>query len=120
MKEIQEILKCVEALGPDEKAIVATVIDVNGSSYRRPGAKMLIRESGNTCGTVSGGCLEADGLERAREVTHRGAPKVFTYDTSAVKDSVFSLNMGCRGVIRILLEPAPRDYFYAIKGRLAM
>src|ERR1044072_2299093 len=99
MKEIQEILKCVEALGPDEKAIVATVIDVNGSSYRLPGAKMLIRESGNTCGTVSGGCLEADVLERAREVRNSGEPQVFTYDTTAGKGSVFTLNMGGRGAI---------------------
>jgi xanthine dehydrogenase accessory factor len=120
MKEIQEILKCIEGLGPGENAVVATVIDVQGSSYRLPGAKMLIRDSGETCGTVSGGCLEADVRARAQKVTQTGQPQIFTYDTTAVKDSIFSLNMGCRGVIRILLEPVSRDYFNALRGRLEM
>ncbi len=46
---------------------LATVVDVRGSSYRLPGAKMLILEKGETFGTVSGGCLEADVLERAKK-----------------------------------------------------
>lgn len=104
MKEIQEILKKIESLEPNEKAILATVVDVQGSSYRLPGAKMLILENGETFGTVSGGCLEADVLERAKNVLETGEPQVFIYDTTNDQDSVFSLNMGCRGVIRILLE----------------
>lgn len=104
MKEIQEILKKIESLQPNEKAILATVVDVQGSSYRLPGAKMLILENGDTFGTVSGGCLEADVLERAKQVLETGEPQVFVYDTTKDVDSVFSLNMGCRGVIRILLE----------------
>ena len=115
MKELQEIIKCVEGLREDEKAVLATVVDVRGSSYRLPGAKMLIRDSGETCGTVSGGCLEADVLERARKVLQTQESHVFTYDTTAVTDSIFSLNMGCRGVIRILLEPLPVEYFALLK-----
>lgn len=106
MKEIQEILKKIETLKTNEKAILATVVDVQGSSYRLPGAKMLILENGDTFGTVSGGCLEADILERAKQVLETGEPQIFTYDTTKDVDSVFSLNMGCRGIIRILLEPA--------------
>ncbi len=106
MKEIQEILKKIKTLKPDEKAILATVVDVQGSSYRLPGAKMLILENGDTFGTVSGGCLEADVLERAKQVLETGEPQVFVYDTTKDLDSVFSLNMGCRGIIRILLEIA--------------
>lgn len=104
MKEIQEILKKIESLKPNEKAVLATVVDVQGSSYRLPGAKMLILENGDTFGTVSGGCLEADVLERAKTVLKSGSSSIFKYDTSDELDSVFSLNMGCRGVIRILLE----------------
>ncbi len=104
MKEIQEILKKIDSLQPDEKAILATVVDVQGSSYRLPGAKMLILKNGETFGTVSGGCLEADVLERAKQVLETGEPQVFVYDTTNDQDSIFSLNMGCRGVIRILLE----------------
>jgi xanthine/CO dehydrogenase XdhC/CoxF family maturation factor len=105
MKEIQEILKKIQTLQSKEKAILATVVDVQGSSYRLPGAKMLVLENGDTFGTVSGGCLEADILERAKQVLENGRPEVFVYDTTRDLDSVFSLNMGCRGIIKILLEP---------------
>lgn len=105
MKEIKEILKKISQLGANEKAILATVVDVKGSSYRLPGAKMLIMENGDTFGTVSGGCLEADVMEQAKTVLETGNPQIFVYDTTDDLDSVFSLNMGCRGIIRILLEP---------------
>ncbi|MDQ3323513.1 MAG: XdhC family protein [Acidobacteriota bacterium] len=105
MREIQEILKKKSQFSPDEKAVLATVVDVQGSSYRLPGAKMLICETGETYGTVSGGCLEADVLERAKKVLQTNKPEIFVYDTTTNDDSIFALNMGCRGVIRILLEP---------------
>lgn len=70
---------------------------------------MLIRSDGQTIGTVSGGCLEADVLERAKKVLDSGEAEVFTYDTTGNEDSVFSLNMGCRGVIDIRLEPIGKD-----------
>lgn len=111
-REFQEIFKRIESLSDDaEPMILATVVDVRGSSYRLPGAKMLIDKNFNTIGTVSGGCLEADVLERARRVLETGAAEVFTYDTTdaAREDSIFSLNMGCRGVIQILLERARID-----------
>ncbi len=104
-KEIQQIVQKIRSLDANVSAILATVVDVHGSSYRLPGAKMLILEKGETFGTVSGGCLEADVLERAKKVLQTGRPNLFTYDTTNDENSVFSLNMGCRGVIRILLEP---------------
>src|SRR4051812_40773388 len=67
---------------------------------------MLVAETGDTAGTVSGGCLEADLLERARRVLGTGDPELIVYDTRATDDTVFGLNLGCRGVVRILLEPA--------------
>jgi xanthine dehydrogenase accessory factor len=109
MKELREILRLAGELPADETAVLATVVDVKGSSYRRPGARMLIRSSGDFAGTVSGGCLEADVLERAIKVSQTGVAQVFTYDTTRDDNSVFSLNMGCRGVIRILLEPISRQ-----------
>ena len=105
MKELEQILKKTASLEPSQNAILATVVDVQGSSYRLPGAKMLIVENGDTFGTVSGGCLEADVLERAKKVWQTNDPQIFVYDTTKDENSVFSLNMGCRGVIRILLEP---------------
>ena len=115
MKEIQEILRRVGQLGENEPAVLATVVDVQGSSYRLPGAKMLILGSGETFGTVSGGCLEADVLERAQNVMNSGRAQLFTYDTNSTEDSIFSLNMGCRGVIRILLEPLSGKYFDVLR-----
>ncbi len=109
MKEIIEILRSVSSFADGEKGILATVINVNGSGYRLPGARMLMLADGQTVGTVSGGCLEADVLERAKKVRESGRSEVFTYDTTGNEDSVFSLNMGCRGVIDILLEPVGKD-----------
>ncbi|MBL8183010.1 MAG: XdhC family protein [Blastocatellia bacterium] len=105
MKEIAEIINTVFTFGPDDRAVLATVIEVKGSGYRLPGARMLILADGRTIGTVSGGCLEADVLERAKKVMSSGEAEVFTYDTTGDETSVFSMNMGCRGVIDIRLEP---------------
>jgi xanthine dehydrogenase accessory factor len=118
MKELQEIIKRVDGMTEDERAVLATVVDVQGSSYRLPGAKMLILESGKTFGTVSGGCLEADVMQRAKQVITSGRPQLFTYDTNSAEDSIFSLNMGCRGVIRILLEPLSTTYFEILREKL--
>lgn len=109
MKEIVEILKQIDMLADGEKAVLATVVDLKGSGYRLPGARMLIKTNGDAVGTVSGGCLEADILERSRRVLSSGLAEVFTYDTTADEQSVFSLNMGCRGVLRILLESVERS-----------
>lgn len=105
MREIREILNEIGKLRRGEKAVLATVVDLKGSGYRLPGARMLIKANGDATGTVSGGCLEADVLERAKRVLATGRSEVFVYDTTADENSVFSLNMGCRGVLRILLEP---------------
>src|SRR5215203_4481865 len=109
MKEIRDILLQIEGLADSELAVLATVVDLQGSGYRRPGARMLIKADGDSFGTVSGGCLEADVMERAKRVLQSGQAEVFVYDTTADEESVFSLNMGCRGVLRILLEPIGKD-----------
>lgn len=106
MKELQTILETHSALNAGKNAVLATVVDVQGSSYRLPGARMLIDENGRSVGTVSGGCLETDVLERAKKVLASNVPTVITYDTTQNEDSVFGLGMGCRGVVRILLEAA--------------
>lgn len=118
MKELQTILKESARLRQENlAAVLATVVDVKGSGYRLPGAKMLISETGATFGIVSGGCLESDVLTRAAEVLKTGAPQVLTYDTTSHKDSVFSLNMGCNGITRILLESvADNKYFEFVEN----
>jgi xanthine/CO dehydrogenase XdhC/CoxF family maturation factor len=110
-KEIQQIIEKINALAPEEKAIMATVVDVQGSGYRRPGARMLIDRNGYGIGTVSGGCLEADVLERAKKVFETNEATVIIYDTTNDENSVFGLGMGCRGVVRILLESVSTNSF---------
>ncbi len=80
---------------------------------------MLILKNGDTFGTISGGCLEADVLERATKVLASGNSEIFTYDTTGDENSVFSLNMGCRGVIEILLEPVDKESELIAKMRTA-
>lgn len=110
MRELRQILEKAAQLDEGEKAVLATLVDVNGSSYRLPGARMLMLENGETFGMISGGCLDADVRERANRILKNGHADIFTYDTTNDENSVFSLNMGCRGVIRIFLEPVGRDH----------
>lgn len=110
----------LDSFSDGERAILATVVDVLGSGYRRPGAKMLIAENGTAYGTVSGGCLEADVLARAKKLLKSGESEVLTYDTTTGPvDSVFSLNMGCSGIVRILIEPVEKDEILFRSWRLA-
>jgi len=104
MMELRHILERTAA-DPDDRSVLATLVDVKGSGYRLAGARMLIDGNGRSIGMVSGGCLEADILERAKEVRHSGEPTVVSYDTTKDdSNSVFGLGMGCRGVVRVLLE----------------
>ncbi|HEY2848077.1 MAG TPA: XdhC family protein [Pyrinomonadaceae bacterium] len=113
-KELRDILERVSSLGPADQAVLATVVGLEGSGYRLPGARMLIDRNGAVIGTVSGGCLEADLLERAERVFATGEPAVVTYDTRGKDDSVFSLNMGCNGVLRVLLEPVDGNDLFGL------
>jgi xanthine/CO dehydrogenase XdhC/CoxF family maturation factor len=108
MKELRAIVEAFEQARSDGKACaLATVVGVKGSAYRRPGALMLVTEDGQTIGAVSGGCLERDVILRARRVIERGEPTLATYDTTDDDDIEFGVGLGCRGVIRILIEPLP-------------
>jgi xanthine dehydrogenase accessory factor len=87
------------------KAALATILKVEGSSYRRPGARMLIEDNGNWTGAISGGCLEKDALRKALTVMQNGKPKIVTYDTTDEEENVFGIGLGCNGIIDVLIEP---------------
>jgi xanthine/CO dehydrogenase XdhC/CoxF family maturation factor len=108
MKELQEIIHAYDAIKrAEQKAILATIVKVKGSTYRRPGARMLIREDGTTIGAISSGCLEADVAERARKVKESREACTVVYDLTSPQNDVWGLNLGCNGIIHILLEPLP-------------
>jgi xanthine dehydrogenase accessory factor len=93
-----------------QRAALATVVKVTGSSYRSPGARMLITENGRWYGSISGGCLEGDALRKARQVMSAGKPKTVTYDTSDESNKSLGISLGCNGVIDVLIEPiSPAD-----------
>ena len=105
MKEVQAIVEAFEKSNEDGgTTALATVIEVRGSTYRRPGARMLVTQGGRTVGSISGGCLEADVFERAQQVMTSGEPTVVTYDTTSPDDIVWGLGLGCNGFIRVLIE----------------
>ena len=86
-------------------ASLATVVKVRGSSYRSPGARMLITDDGRWVGSISGGCLEGDALRKARQVMTDKKPVTVTYDTREESNQNLGIGLGCNGVIDVLIEP---------------
>lgn len=92
-------------LSTTEPVVLATVVRVTGSSYGGVGTRMVIPQNGSPIGIVSGGCLESDLAEHAKQVQQTHRPKVVTYDTRADDDAAWGLGLGCNGLIDVLLEP---------------
>jgi xanthine/CO dehydrogenase XdhC/CoxF family maturation factor len=106
MKEINDIIRAYdEARSHDRQTALATVVHVEGSSYRRPGARMLITEDGGLTGAISGGCLEGDALRKALHVISQKKPMLVTYDTMDEDDAKSGIGLGCNGIIQVLIEP---------------
>lgn len=104
MHDLHAILDAWRTLEHSNRdAVLATVVHVKGSAYRRPGARMLILPDGRRIGSVSGGCLEGDVAKKAWWFTE-GRPAVRVYDTSSEEDAVWEFGLGCSGVIQVLLE----------------
>jgi xanthine dehydrogenase accessory factor len=94
----------------DAPAALATLVQVKGSSYRRPGARLLLTADGTRTGSISGGCLEEDIIEHAHAVLSSEKAVLVTYDTTAENDLVFGVGLGCHGIVYVLVEkisPAP-------------
>jgi len=106
MKEIQSIIQAYETfLTEGKKVALATVVQVDGSAYRRPGARMLVSEDGELTGAISGGCLEGDALRKAQTVIFQQKSMLVTYDTTDEDDQKFGVGLGCNGIIHVLIEP---------------
>ncbi|MEC3874372.1 XdhC family protein [Chryseobacterium salviniae] len=105
MKEINDIVKAYKIAQVNGlKAALATVVKVQGSSYRQAGARMLVTEDGQLTGAISGGCLEGDALRKALLAIHQKNNKLITYDTSNPDDLEFGVQLGCNGIVHILFE----------------
>lgn len=106
MKEVADII-ALAAERRTEHAALATVVRTEGSSYRRPGASLLIGADGRRLGSVSGGCLERDVEKHAKEVLATGEPQLVIYDTREDSDMVFGTALGCGGLVEIFIERLP-------------
>lgn len=109
VKELDEIIAAYrQAQRGQEKCLFATLVKVEGSSYRRVGARMLLTSSGGRAGSMSGGCLEGEIQKKAWWLTEKG-PVVREYRTSGEDDSGMPYGLGCNGTLHILLRRADAE-----------
>ncbi len=114
-KELQAIVRAGEqARDLGRTAALITVFKTSGSTYRRPGARMLVLAETDQpadsigaagLGSISGGCLEDDARERALETIRTGRAVSVCYDTTAEADTLLGSGLGCRGVVHVLIQP---------------
>ena len=105
MNELHAILDTWrKANHQNQDAVLATVVHVTGSAYRRPGARMLMLPDGTRVGSISGGCLEGDVSQKAWWLTEDGKPALRVYDTMSEEDIVWEFGLGCNGIIQVLIE----------------
>lgn len=109
MKELCEILKLWERRR-DEPLALATLVSARGSSYRRPGARMLICGDRTAAGSLSGGCLEDEVADVAQQVMSTGLSLLMEFDTRR--------RFGCHGRIQILVERAPAEFLRSLGQHL--
>ncbi len=106
MKEIREIVTAFDQhTAEGRRTALASLVHVEGSSYRRPGARMLVNDEGQFIGAISGGCLEGDALRKSMLAITQQQSKLVTYDTSDEEDITVGVQLGCEGVIQVLIEP---------------
>ncbi len=122
MKHWQETSRILQTLGcltaEGRGAALATVVRIQGSAYRRPGAKLLITDDGAMSGSVSGGCLEADVREVALSVVRIGVARLLHYDTGADDRTPWGLGLGCNGAVDIFVQPAVGSQARETTGRM--
>jgi xanthine dehydrogenase accessory factor len=121
VSEIADVLAAIESLSEKgERMALATIVAVRGSTYRRPGARLLVPEDGAPIGNISGGCLEGDVADMARVVMEEGRARLAGWDLTADDDAVWGLGLGCNGAIEVFIEPAEKAAEVAGVLRMAL
>ena len=110
MNEFSEIIRFWEQRN-DQPMALATLVRVRGSSYRRPGARMLITSDGTSAGSLSAGCIEEEVIAAGCEVMRTRKPQLMSFDTRR--------RFGCNGSIEVFVECAPRDLLIALTQNLS-
>jgi xanthine/CO dehydrogenase XdhC/CoxF family maturation factor len=103
MHELQAIINAFETSQQQgETTFLATIVNTLGSTYRQKGAKMLITETGEMVGTLSGGCVENDIWQYTKQIKNK--PLLISYDATSEEDLIWGFGLGCNGAVQILLE----------------
>jgi xanthine/CO dehydrogenase XdhC/CoxF family maturation factor len=119
VSELTDVLSAIESLSArGERLGLATIVAVKGSTYRRPGARLLVPEEGDLIGNISGGCLESDVADVARVVMREGVARIVSFDLTADDDAVWGWGLGCNGALELFVEPA--DKAAEVAGALRM
>jgi xanthine dehydrogenase accessory factor len=119
VSELTDVLQAIESLSArGERLALATIVAVRGSTYRRPGARLLVPEEGDLVGNISGGCLENDVADVAKIVMHEGVARIVSFDLTADDDAVWGWGLGCNGAFELFVEPA--DKAAEVAGALRM
>ena len=109
LSETVEVLKAITDLRDQGREMaLATIVTVKGSTYRRPGVRFLVPDSGATVGNLSGGCLEGEVEQLGRQVMDEGRPRLELYDLTADDEVIWGWGLGCNGAIEVFIEPAQR------------
>ncbi|PSQ46946.1 xanthine dehydrogenase [Halobacteriales archaeon SW_7_65_23] len=111
--ETEVLQRIHDRLDAAETDVLATIVEVEGNAYRRPGAKMLLDEEGMGIGSITAGCLENELVKASDDVRESGRPELITYDLTG-DDDVWGLGVGCDGIIHVLLEPLTETYRPAV------
>ncbi len=110
MKEIEKIIKTYERVDWErERVALGTVVKVDGSAYRRIGARMFVSSNGMWVGGISGGCLEGDALKRAQVAIMKNQSSIVVYDTTEDDPHQIGVGLGCNGRIEVLLTPIQKE-----------
>jgi len=106
MKEIKNIISAYDAIDKEHvSCALATVVNVEASSYRRIGARMLVQSTGIWTGGISGGCLEGDALKRSQKAIFKNEVSRVVYDTMEDDANQIGVGLGCNGRIEVLFVP---------------
>jgi xanthine/CO dehydrogenase XdhC/CoxF family maturation factor len=121
MGELTDVLGAIESLSArGEKLALATIVAVRGSTYRRPGARLLVPEEGDLVGNISGGCLENDVADVAKIVMREEMARIVSFDLTADDDEVWGWGLGCNGAFELFVEPADKAAEVAGALRIAL
>jgi xanthine dehydrogenase accessory factor len=109
MSEIVDVLSAIESLREKgEQSALATVVAARGSTYRRPGARLLLSESGELIGNISGGCLDNDIRAVANEIMDGAPARVVDFDLTADDEAIWGWGLGCNGALEVFVEPTEK------------